>query len=443
MHLDQQKYAEKSKEDVLSELEKALNEIERLKNELRKYKNPNTPPSANPHLQPSVHAVKTGRKRGAPLHHPGATRPWKAPDETRSITATECPQCKNPNISVVGQRHQQVEEYPRGVQPTVTDVIRDVCKCNKCGFEFEARDGCTPLQGRFGVNLIVLTIFLKFIVRGVLRKTARFLETGFALRITPASVNAIISRASKAAEGEYEALKEKIRLARIVYSDETSISVLGAKWWVWVFRTDTDVLLVVRHSRGSKVLEEVLGKTFSGILVCDGWDAYNCLSGASTQRCWAHLLRYSAELADEEKGTVAGRHFHEKLEALFKCIKRFNLKPRTEKERLRKYAQLTARLQRLVGYYSRYAECVKAANYASYRLEEWFTCVKLDGVEPTNNFAEQAIRETVMVRKTIGAFRSLRGPVVYETLASLLATWQFQKLDVSKELTRALTANLC
>ena len=83
------------------------------------------------------------------------------------------------------------------------------------------------------------------------------------------------------------------------------------------------------------------------------------------------------------------------------------------------------------------------ANYVGFRLEEWFTCVKLEGVEPTNNFAEQAIRETVMVRKIIGAFRSVRGARVYETLASLLATWQFQQLDINKELNRMLTAGLC
>ncbi|MBI3588708.1 transposase [Candidatus Micrarchaeota archaeon] len=153
-----------------------------------------------------------------------------------------------------------------------------------------------------------------FIVRGVLRKTARFLEAGFAFRITPASVNAILSRASKAAESEYEALRQKIRVARIVYADETSISVLGQKWWVWVFRTDTDIFLVIRHDRGRPVLSEVLGADFKGIVVCDCWRAYDFLSSASIQRCWAHLLRQSAELADEEKGTTAGRHFHKKLD---------------------------------------------------------------------------------------------------------------------------------
>ncbi|MBI4438601.1 transposase, partial [Candidatus Woesearchaeota archaeon] len=39
-------------------------------------------------------------------------------------------------------------------------------------------------------------------------------------------------------------------------------------------------------------------------------------------------------------------------------------------------------------------------------IQSWFTCIKHENVEPTNNNAEQAIRETVIVRKIIGAFRS-------------------------------------
>ena len=182
-----------------------------------------------------------------------------------------------------------------------------------------------------------------------------------------------------------------------------------------------------------------MGKAFAGIVVCDCWRAYDFLSNARIQRCWAHLLRKSKELCKN----VAGRHFHEKLTVLFDEIKRFNSKERTEKQRLRKYKQMTAKLQKVLAYYSRYEECKGVTKYINFHLESWFTCIKIAGVEPTNNFAEQAIRETVIFRKIIGAFRSETGTKVYETLASLLATWQYQKLDIKKELQRMLSANLC
>lgn len=433
-------YADKSKDDILDDLEDALNELDRVKRELRKYKNPNTPPSANQHLKSSAALQHTSKKKlGAPRGHTGTTRPWLPDALPRHISAAVCPGCHGNDIAVLKAVTQQVDEIPQEIKPITTEVKRDICQCNTCHLKFVARDGQTPLKGRFGINLIVLVIFLRFILRGVMRKTVGFLGASFALRLAPASVQAIIVRAANAAEAEFEQLKLKIREARIVYADETSFSVLGKNWWVWVFRSDMDLLLVVRNSRGNDVLEEILGKAYSGILVCDCWRAYDFLSFASIQRCWAHLLRKSKELCE----TVAGRHFHEKLTTLFDEIKRFNSKERTEKQRLRKYKQMTAKLQKAIAYYARYEECEGVSKYINFHIESWFTCIKLAGVERTNNFAEQAIRETVIFRKIIGAFRSETGTKVYEKLASLLATWQFQKLDIKQELQRMLTTNLC
>lgn len=276
--VNRQDYQKKSKEELIDDIEDALNEVDKLKRELRKYKNPNTPSSAYPHLKPNTQGAAISGKQGAPKGHEGTTRPWKQSDETRPITAEECPGCHSKDIEIIGTRHQHVEEMPPDIQPSTVDVERDVCKCNNCKLKFVARDGRTPLQGRFGINLMVLVIFLKFIVRGVLRKTASFLNAGFALRLAPASVQAIIARAAEAAETEYELLKQRIREARIVYVDETSFSVLGKNWWVWVFRSDTDLLFVIRNSRGNNVLDEILGKAFVGIVVCDCWRAYDFLS---------------------------------------------------------------------------------------------------------------------------------------------------------------------
>ena len=220
--------------------------------------------------------------------------------------------------------------------------------------------------------------------------------------------------------------------------EEISFSVLGKKWWVWVFRSDTDLLLVIRHSRGNNVLEEILGKDYAGIVVCDCWRAYDFLCNATLQRCWAHLLRKSKELK-----SIVGRHFHKKLSALFDDIIKFNSTEKNKKQRLRKYAQMTKKLQKIIRYYSRYEECEAVTKYIDFHIGSWFTCIKIAGVQPTNNYAEQAIRETVLVRKIIGAFRSVKGTKTYEILASLIATWQLQKLNIKKELTRMLSANLC
>jgi len=446
-YCEKQDLKKKSKGDLVDELydslienDKLKKEKEALEKELRKYKNPNTPPSANQHLKSAYSKTIEVKhhKRGAPFDHPGTNRAKKETPNERHIFGEECPNCQSKRFEVIGQKLQQQEEIPPDIQPEAVNIIRDICQCSKCHLKFLARDDQTPLQGKFGINLIVLVIFLKFIVRGVLRKTTRFLEASFALKLAPASVQAIIERAAQAGEKEYDTLKQKIRGAKLLYIDETSFSVLGKNWWVWVFRSDTDLLLVIRNSRGNNVLEEILGKNYAGIVVCDCWRAYDFLSNALLQRCWAHLLRKSKELK-----SLAGKHFHKKLSVLFDEIIKFNAQERTEKQRLRKYAQMTKKLQKIRQYYSRYEECKGVAKYIDFHIESWFTCIKIAGVQPTNNYAEQAIRETVLVRKIIGAFRSVEGTKTYETLASLIATWQLQKLDIKKELTKMLSVNLC
>ena len=439
MLVDRQDYKKKSKDELIDDIQDAFNEIDRLKRELRKYKNPNTPPSAHPHLKPSLLPRLSGKKRGAPRGHPGTNRSWNHDSTPYYIMAKECPNCYSDDIDVLRTARQQIDEIPKEIKPESKIVERDICKCNKCHFKFVASDGQTPKQGRFGINLMVLTIMLRFIVRGVMRKTASFLDASFAVKLAPASVQAIITRAAQAGQAEYDIIKFRIRASLRLHIDETSFSVLGQKWWVWIFRSETDKLIVIRHSRGNNVLEEILGKNYAGVVHCDCWRAYDYLTNATLQRCWAHLLRKSAEL----KETVTGKHFHDKLTALFDEIKAFNSQERTPQERQEKYENMTTRLQKITQYYARYDNCKAVTKYINFHIISWFTCIKHENVEPTNNNAEQAIRETVIVRKIIGAFRSTHGVKTYETLASLIATWTTQQKDIRQELHRMLTTQLC
>ena len=307
----------KSKKEVIDECielyeekEKADKKINDLERELKKYKNSNTPSSANKHLKPNTMGLKAknGVKRGAPKGHTGTNRQQK-PDRKEVIDTDECPNCHCHDLKDKKIIKQTIEEVPEPVIPEIVESEIHVKECSKCGYMFVPPKNITPLKGKFGINLMVLVIFIKFILRGVLRKTVSFLDSGFAFKITPASLNAIIKRVADAAEEEYEELKIRIKDTAKVYVDETSFSVLGKNQWVWVFRNANDILLVIRPSRGSNVLEEILGKDYAGTVICDCWRAYNFLSNANLQRCWAHLLRKSDKLSEY----VAGQHFHEKL----------------------------------------------------------------------------------------------------------------------------------
>ena len=432
---------DKSKKEIIKEYIELLKEKDKLEKELKKYKNSNTPSSAHPHLKPNTFGLKRkkGAWRGAPHNHPGTNR-HQTPIIKEVIDTDHCPSCDSEDIDDDKVLKRVVEETPEPIVPETKEAEIHIKRCNACGLKFVPPKNTTPLKGKFGINIMILVIFIKFLLRGVLRKTATFLDSGFAFKITPASINAIIKRVADAAEKEYEYLKSRIAQADRVYVDETSFSVLGIKQWAWVFRTANDVLLVIRPSRGSNVLLEILGKSYAGVVICDCWRAYNFLADtALIQRCWAHLLRKSGAMCD----TIAGRHLHEKLMALFEEIKTFNAGNPNDRQRNLRYKRMTAKLENLIDYYERYDYLTEVVKYVGFNIDNWFTCVRVADVEPTNNIAEQAIRETVMVRKIIGAFRSETGKQNYETLASLIATWQLSNLDLKGQLRQMLLKNLC
>src|SRR3989338_8373160 len=103
-------------------------------------------------------------------------------------------------------------------------------------------------------------------------------------------------RVSNKLSPKYDKLVKKVRKAAHVYVDETGLRVNGAKYWVWIFITSTETLVVIRPSRGKAVLEEILTKNFNGILICDGWKTYPGFT-KKIQRCWAHLLREVKDLS--------------------------------------------------------------------------------------------------------------------------------------------------
>jgi hypothetical protein len=72
-------------------------------------------------------------------------------------------------------------------------------------------------------------------------------------------------------------------------------------------------------------------------------------------------------------------------------------------------------------------------------LGHWLAFVTNPAVEPTNNAAENALREPVVLRKIIGTLRTESGRVTHETLLSLLATWKQQSRNPYDELKRVAT----
>jgi transposase len=124
-------------------------------------------------------------------------------------------------------------------------------------------------------------------------------------------------------------------LQTIVTVDETGHKENGDKFWTWVFKADLYVLFKVDKSRGSKVLIDVLGKEFNGVLGCDYSSAYRKYMkdfNVSIQFCIAHLIRdiqFLTTLKDPETKAY-GQKLLDEVKNMFKVIHdRENMTPKT------------------------------------------------------------------------------------------------------------------
>ena len=117
-------------------------------------------------------------------------------------------------------------------------------------------------------------------------------------------------------EKEYERLHLFLRLAPAVHMDETSWRVDGKNRWLWALLDDRHTLFHVDKSRGSKVVQKLLGEVFGGTLVTDFYSAYGQMD-CRKQKCLVHLLRELRDTAAKSEA-FAGSSFHRRLKRLVK-----------------------------------------------------------------------------------------------------------------------------
>jgi transposase len=268
------------------------------------------------------------------------------------------------------------------------------------------------------------------------RKIQDALGRLYSLDICPATILDLTRRAADAVQSQYDMILDRIRNAPIVYVDETSIDVQGELHWIWIFTTPSEIFLVIRKSRGVKVLMEVLTRKFSGIIVCDGWKPYPKFT-KRIQRCWAHLLRESKDLAEKiEEATP----LHKELTQLYQELND-KLKGAPPPEARRKlWQEARAKLQQLLMEYHNSDRVRKLVGKIGNGFDYWFTFVINPGVEPTNNRAERALREHVILRKIVGTLRNSKGTSIHERIMTVLATWGQQGLNSFQMLRSSLVS---
>ena len=366
-----------------------------------------------------------GKKPGQKKGHKGVTRPPAKPDRHVEVTKDRCPDCGTELGDPFSVETRVIEEIPEPQPVIVTEYNIAHYTCPHCQKEVVAADPSCPKEGIFGNNTIAQAVLLKYEDRLPHRKIRNTLIRQYGLNISPATILDLTRRAADAVQSEYDAILERVRNTLILHVDETSIKVQGKKYWIWAFTTPAETFIVIRKSRGTKVLIEVLTRKFKGIIVCDGWKPYAKFTNR-IQRCWAHLLRESKDLAEKIAEAVplhrALKRLHEKL------IDALERDPPPEiREKLLHNAEATLKRWLKRGYGSEKVE--KLIGKIENGFDYWFTFVTHPDVESTNNRAERALREHVVQRKIVGTLRNRKGTSIHERIMTVLATWAQQGLN--------------
>jgi transposase len=407
--------------------------------------NSSLPPSAaHPHAKPPRSKPKARRRPGGQPGHQQHLRALLPTDQCQQVIPCRPAACRRCGRGLTGTDPQplrhQVWELP-DIQPSVTEYQQHrlvcTCGCSTCG----------PLpagvpSGQAGPRLIAFAGLLMASFRQSKRRAAHFLSL---ILNQPASAGWLVvlqNRAADAVRPAYDELARQLPAQAVLHLDESPTKQGRLKAWVWTFVAAAFTVFACRTSRGAEVPQQLLGATFGGVIHCDRARMYWALGGR-LQWCWAHLKRDFQALCDGPCAT-GQRLGHDLLRptkelfALWQKVRDGTLSRRAFQKQMR---PIRARVEEylLRGYFN--------ARVSGFCKELWehrdrlWTFVDVDGVQPTNNAAEQALRHAVIWRKLSFGTQSASGSRFVERLLTVVETCRRQKRNAFTWLTEAVRAH--
>ena len=397
---------------------------------------------------------KSKRKVGGQPGHRGAHRPLVPPervDEIRIMLPPQCKQCGHGLPQRLEQsetngslRRHQVTELP----PIRARIIEYQCPgviCPECG---ERTQAAIPEEaaGQFGPQLTALIAYLTVVCRMPRRVVEALLKQALGIDISLGSTQKCWEEASQAVATPCQELEQRLKNEPVLNADETGWRTNGGKRFLWVFVAARYIVYTVAATRGSQVLIRMLGSVFEGILCSDRFSAYLKYHHGRAQFCWAHLKRNLLGVMELTKNTDVERFCRD---ALAEHAKLFRLWHKFRGDRIDR-RQLVLRSipiqKRLFALGERHLDSshrdVRNLAAALFEhIERLFAFVDYEGVEPTNNSAERALRTGVQWRKTSFGNRSANGELATARLLTVAETCDLQKLNILAFLSAAITSH--
>jgi transposase len=409
--------------------------------------NSSLPPSTqHPHAKPPQKKPKSKKRRGGQPGHARHERPLIPSaecDEVRSLKPAECRRCgeKLSGRDPDPLRHQVWELPP--IEPQVTEYQRHRLRCPACDTTTCATLPGGVSTGQAGPRLVALVALLMGCYRQSKRRTALFLEQILGQPCSTGWVVKLQNQATVALRPAYDGLAAQLPDEPVLSLDETPTKEGTAKRWLWTYVAATFTLFAVRPSREASGVSDLLGDSFQGIVHCDRARMY--LSLERLQWCWAHLKRDFQALVDQGDGQAKrlGYDLLRPTRELFKHWANYRDGTISRAALQRRMAPIRRAVERLLlrGIASGNRSLVGMCREL-YEHRAWlWAFVRHEGVEPTNNASERALRHAVIWRKLSFGTQSASGSRFVETMLTVLETCRLQKRPVFDYLVEALQAH--
>lgn len=427
-------------------------EIETLRSELaqaqKNSRNSSKPPSTeHPHAKPPPPAKpQSQRPRGGQPGHEKHERALIAVEECFAVCDHRPQRCRGCSCRLSGAdpvplRHQ-VWELPE-IKPLVTEHRRHRLTCSCCGTvtcgELPAGLGL----GQAGPRLVAFGALLMGAMRQSKRKSAWFLENILNTPCSPGWIVKLQNQATTALRPAYDDLVRRLPDESRLNIDETPHKQGPLKTWLWAFVARTFTVFALRLTRKAEELYAHVGEEFPGVVGCDRAKMYVRLQ--HLQWCWAHLIRDFQALIDSDDGQARrlGHDLKRKLDAMFGLWKRVRdgtLTRRGFRTLMRPIRQKVEALL-LRGAFSGNRLFAGMCDELWEGRHHLWTFVDVEGVGPTNNDAERALRHAVIWRKLSFGTQSDAGSRFVETMLTVIETCRQQRRNAFDYIATAVAAH--
>jgi len=431
--------AEKENEELRAENLKLREENTRLKS--------NAKITHGMKFKPRRQKEASGKKRGAPLGH----KPWSRPIPERIDKTIEtpppcnCPHCDNPNLIPTTLIHEQIQE-DIVIQPQtqVTRYRHGMSFCSSCRRNVYDTAPGELRNCQIGPQTNAVATYLRQKLKLSLRDTRFLFKEIFKMDFVPASALRFNQRIATASQELHQELRKKVQSSEIIHGDETSWRVDGESAYLWYAGTPDFSFFHLDPSRSGSVAISIFGSPFSGGFVGDDYAGYNAIEALHRQSCLAHLIRKARDLSalldplPKTSEVLRAIQFCDSIKSLLQSACHLG-KQRDLKEIT--FTQAKARIPSLIHKID--SLCAKPFHSPLQDIETFrqrlsdpkkdyhqlFTFLEINRMPPTNNHAEQSLRQPVLHRKISFGHRSLESAQDFATNLSIISTLHQQKID--------------